>query len=96
MIEVALQIGAVVVATASTNLPADVVASPTDGEALRPAKPRALIAEGLARVRSAGQGGPEPERAEDGAGDDEAESPQRFAARQRFLGEGFREFVPVV
>jgi hypothetical protein len=42
-----------------------------------------------------GRGSLQPERTEDGAGEDDAESPEGFTARKG-LREGFGEFVPVM
>src|SRR5262249_54060244 len=50
----------------------------------------AALAEGLARVQSAGPGGPQPQGAQHRAGEHDAEPPQRFAARHG-LGQRFRE-----
>src|SRR5262249_5215612 len=79
-----------------TQVSARLAARPTVGEASIALRLRTLTAEIPARIRRAGARGPQPERAEESAGQGGPEQPERMAARNGLLGQRFGQIINVM
>src|SRR5262249_19713014 len=95
IVNVVLEIGAdVTVRAAATKVAGATLARPASRQAAIPLSPLAFMAEGITQVcPAAGPGGTQSQRREHRAGEQEPQSPQRFATRDR-LGERLTELVP--